>query len=422
MPNQRNAVNLSIMKKYSIYFLTAVAALALFAGCGEGKDKEKLSVISESMKKGLAPDRREKVYEVHFEKQKGARSYIARGTTTEEGAGTALVAAAASVGIQLEDSLTLLPASALGDKIYGITAQSVVNLRYEPRYNSESATQTLMGTPLQVLEKRSGWTRVRTPEGYIAWVTSPSVWEMNREDFDKWAASQRVIINKHYTLFREDPLPGAPVVSDGVWGNIAVLEGQTSLYYKVRLPNGKEAYVSRYDAEPFKKWAQAANPMAEDIITTALQFVGFPYMWAGTSIKAMDCSGLVKTAFYLNGIILLRDASQQARMGEQVDITGGWKNLLMGDLLFFGRKATADKGESITHVGIYIGDGRFIHSAGSVRINSLDPDSDIYYEGSTRWIKAARVLNHIDDGTHVVSVREHPWYGISGTTISQHIK
>lgn len=153
MPNQRNAVNLSIMKKYSIYFLTAVAALALFAGCGEGKDKEKLSVISESMKKGLAPDRREKVYEVHFEKQKGARSYIARGTTTEEGAGTALVAAAASVGIQLEDSLTLLPASALGDKIYGITAQSVVNLRYEPRYNSESATQTLMGTPLQVLEK-----------------------------------------------------------------------------------------------------------------------------------------------------------------------------------------------------------------------------------------------------------------------------
>ena len=294
MPNQRNAVNLSIMKKYSIYFLTAVAALALFAGCGEGKDKEKLSVISESMKKGLAPDRREKVYEVHFEKQKGARSYIARGTTTEEGAGTALVAAAASVGIQLEDSLTLLPASALGDKIYGITAQSVVNLRYEPRYNSESATQTLMGTPLQVLEKRSGWTRVRTPEGYIAWVTSPSVWEMNREDFDKWAASERVIINKHYTLFREDPLPGAPVVSDGVWGNIAVLEGQTSLYYKVRLPNGKEAYVSRYDAEPFKKWAQAANPMAEDIITTALQFVGFPYMWAGTSIKAMDCSGLVK--------------------------------------------------------------------------------------------------------------------------------
>ena len=84
----------------------------------------------------------------------------------------------------------------------------------------------------------------------------------------------------------------------------------------------------------------------------------------------------------------------------------------MGDLIFFGRKATEDRKESITHVGIYIGDGRFIHSAGRVRINSLDPASDIYYEGSDRLLRAARILNHIDDGTQVVSVREHPWYGI----------
>jgi cell wall-associated NlpC family hydrolase len=64
-------------------------------------------------------------------------------------------------------------------------------------------------------------------------------------------------------------------------------------------------------------------------------------------------------------------------------------------------------------VGIYIGDGRFIHAAGSVRVNSLDPESDIYYEGAERWIRTGRILNHIDDGTYVVSVREHPWYGIT---------
>jgi cell wall-associated NlpC family hydrolase len=101
-------------------------------------------------------------------------------------------------------------------------------------------------------------------------------------------------------------------------------------------------------------------------------------------------------------------------MGEQVDISEGWGNMRMGDLLFFGRKATADRKESITHVGIYIGDARFIHSAGRVRVNSLDPESDIYYEGSDRLVRASRILNHVDDGTHVVSIREHPWYGISG--------
>ncbi|HPV87886.1 MAG TPA: NlpC/P60 family protein, partial [Bacteroidales bacterium] len=75
---------------------------------------------------------------------------------------------------------------------------------------------------------------------------------------------------------------------------------------------------------------------------------------------------------------------------------------------------TEGKKESITHVGIYIGDGRFIHSAGrGVRINSLDPASDIYYEGSSRLLKAARVLGHVDDGKGIVSVKEHPWYGIS---------
>ena len=182
--------------------------------------------------------------------------------------------------------------------LYGVTAQSVINLRYGPGYSFESATQTLMGTPLQVLEKRNGWTRVKTPEGYIAWVTSPSVKEMDKEAFEAWAAAEKLLVNKHYTLFREAPLPGAPVVSDGVWGNIVELKGLTPLYYKVQLPNGKEAYLSRHDAEPFQKWALAANPMAEDIIATALQFMGFPYMWAGTSIKAMDCSGLVSGILY----------------------------------------------------------------------------------------------------------------------------
>lgn len=402
------------MKKRTYYFLATVVAFAVLAGCVKDRTLEKLSVISGNMKTAFAPDRREKVYEITFEKQKGSKTYIARGSTTESGIGSALTAAAASQGIQLTDSIIVLPDPALNGMIYGVTSISVANLRYEPRYSSESATQTLMGTPLRILDKKGGWTRVVTPEGYIAWVTSGSLQEMDQVAYNNWMASPKVIVNRHYTLFREHPLPGAPIVSDGVWGNIVELEGQTPLYYKVKLPDGTSAFLLRYDAEPFQSWANRAKPLPENIISTAMQFIGFPYQWAGTSIKAMDCSGLTKTAFYLNGIILLRDASQQAGMGEPVDIAEGWLHLRMGDLIFFGRKATEGKKESITHVGIYIGDGRFIHSAGrGVRINSLDPASDIYYEGSSRLLKAARVLDHVDDGKGIVSVKEHPWYGIS---------
>ncbi|HPJ56013.1 MAG TPA: NlpC/P60 family protein, partial [Bacteroidales bacterium] len=327
------------MKKLSNYLLAAFVAFAVLAGCVEGKTLEQLSVISENMKSAFAPDRREKVYDITFEKQKGSKSYIARGITTESGVVPALIAAAASQGITLTDSVTVLPDPALGESVYGVTSLSVVSHRYEPRHASESATQTLMGTPLRILQERGGWSMVKTPEGYIAWAPSSGVQAMDGPAYEKWMAAPKVIINKHYTLFREQALPGAPVVSDGVWGNIVELEGQTPLYYRVKLPNGKQAYVSRFDAEPFREWAMKENPMPEQIISTSLQFMGFPYLWAGTSVKAMDCSGLVKNTYFLNGVILLRDASQQARMGEEVNISEGWQNLQMGDLIFFGRKA-----------------------------------------------------------------------------------
>ncbi len=399
------------MKKL-IYSLFAFTLIWLVTGCNSGKTIEQLENISGNMKTAFAPDRREKVYEVTFEKARGSRTFIAKGVTTEREAGPALVAAAKSQGINLTDSVIVLPHPSLGPATYGVTALSVANLRYEPDYSSESATQTIMGMPLRILETRDGWTRVVTPEGYVAWLTSKSVKEMDKEAYESWMAAPKVIVNKHYTLFREEALPGAQVVSDGVWGNIVELEGETPAWYRVKLPNGKTAYVSKFDAQPFDTWLASGNPMPEDIISTAMQFLGFPYLWAGTSVKAMDCSGLVKTTFYLNGIILLRDASQQARMGEPVDISEGWQNLQMGDLIFFGRKATPERKESISHVGIYIGDARFIHSAGYVRINSLDPESDIYYEGSPRLLKAVRILSHIDDGKQVVSIKKHPWYGI----------
>jgi hypothetical protein len=73
---------------------------------------------------------------------------------------------------------------------------------------------------------------------------------MDKEAYESWMAAPKVIINKHYALFREEALPGAQVVSDGVWGNIVELEGQTPAWYRVKLPNGKTACVSKFDAQP----------------------------------------------------------------------------------------------------------------------------------------------------------------------------
>ena len=398
------------MKKSIVLLLSA----ALLVSCATGGKNEKVTKefdqLVQQVKQEFAPDRRDKTFEPQLVYNEENKSYAVKGSTTEAGAVEALVSALKEKGIEAADSMVVLPDPLLGDKTYGITAQSVINLRYGPGYSNESATQTLMGMPVRILEKKGGWTRCITPEGYTAWVSSGSIQPMNSEEYNEWTAAPKLIVTTHYTLFREAPVAGSPVISDGVWGNIVRNEGKSGNSYKVILPNGRVAYVAANDVQEFDKWLGSRSPTAENILAVAKQFLGFPYMWGGTSVKAMDCSGFTKTAFYLNGVILERDASQQARTGADVDITEGFDNLRAGDLLFFGSKATEERKERITHVGIYIGNGEFIHSATSVRINSLIPDSVNYYEGSNRLVRANRLITEIDKDPGIVSIVNHPWY------------
>jgi len=108
--------------------------------------------------------------------------------------------------------------------------------------------------------------------------------------------------------------------------------------------------------------------------------------------------------------VLERDASQQGLTGEGVNIENGFDSLKRGDLIFFGSKATPERKERITHVGIYIGSGEFIHSATTVRINSLLPEAPNYYEGSDRLLRARRIITRIDADEGIVSLKRHPWY------------
>lgn len=393
--------------------LTAAVVISL-AGCSNETKKEKTEAtfndIFTQVKDEYAPDRRLKTFEAKLEVSAKADTVVLRGSTTEPSAREALLAKLSEAGIEALDSMITLPAPALGDKTWGVTNQSAVNFRYAPSYSSESATQTVMGAPLQILEKRGGWTRAITPEGYIAWVSSGSVATMNEADFNSWRDAQKVIVTTYYTLFRSGASESSAVVADGIMGNVVKVIAAAGSYVKVMLPDGREAFVQKQHTAPFAEWVASRKATQENIIATARQFVGFPYMWGGTSIKAMDCSGFTKTVYFLNGVILERDASQQALTGEDVDISKNFDNLTAGDLLFFGSKATNDKKERITHVGIYIGGGEFIHSATSVRINSLIPEAANYYDGSNRLVRANRILTKIDSDAGIVSVSKHPWY------------
>ena len=389
--------------------LLSAALLLIFTSCGDDK-QEVFNSISKEVKSEFAPDRRDKTFETKFKEVDG--KWVLYGSTTEAEAKASLLEKLAAKKIDVLDSMKVLPDQALVEKgiVYAVTAHSVANLRYEADYSSEMATQVLMGTPLKVLEKKSYWYRVVTPEGYIAWVTVGSVKTMNEEEFTAWRDSYRVIVDTHYTLFRDKPSKNGAIISDGVWGDIvqSPVNKVVNGFQQVMLPNGKTAYVPAADVKPFQKWLDSRNPTTDNILNTGKQFLGFPYLWAGTSIKGLDCSGFVKTSHYLNGIILRRDASQQAKIGEEVDITNGIDNLVKGDILFFGRKATAERPARVTHVGMYLGEGMFIHSATFVKMNSLVPGTDNYYDGT---MVCARRINGMEDTIYGLwSIAKHPWY------------
>ncbi|MBE6244874.1 MAG: NlpC/P60 family protein [Bacteroidales bacterium] len=398
------------MKKF---FLLLSAALLLNVSGFCQNVNQLFNKINNEVRDTYAPDERDKTYEVALIDNKGKLTLV--GSTTEKEAVDALLAKLSKAGIKAENKIDVLPSKKLNGKIYGIVCMSTASFNCGGSFSAESGTQALMGMPVRILEENNDdWYRCINMEGYTAWVITRSVKAMTEEEYKAYLAKPKVFVKTKYsTLYSEKNVNSLPV-SDLVWGCILIDEGKQGSWRKVSVADGRTGYVPASDVVDLKAWIDSAVPTEKNIVETAKQFCGFPYVWGGTSIKGVDCSGLSKSAYFLNGYVLRRDASQQCKTGDSVDVSkfvaGDYtkealSNLRPGDLVFFGRKAENGRRERVTHVAIYMGDGMIIHSSNIVRINSLIPGEKDYYAGSRRMLKARRIIGTADQGKGVVSVR-----------------
>lgn len=134
--------------------------------------------------------------------------------------------------------------------------------------------------------------------------------------------------------------------------------------------------------------ASPTNPApVSGVVGTALSAMGTPYLWGGNGPEGFDCSGLIQYTYAQHGVSLPRTSAEQAKAGRAVERR--LDALVPGDILTF----SSDPGGDVSHVGLYLGEGRFIHSAnGGVQTSLLKADDPAGGWWFARWVGARRVI------------------------------
>ena len=383
------------MKKTLFHKAFVLILIVLNIACSTNLEQKKISNDEiESIKHFFAPDSRTALFNVEvLENSTGLKL---AGESNLPKAVDSLKAFLKEKGIQLVDEINILPSSDLKGKTKAVINISVANLRSTPKHSAELATQAVLGTEVNVLKKDLDWYLIQTPDEYLAWVDAGGIQLMDEKSLSQWATSNKIIYTNTYG-HAFDLTDVSIRVSDLVAGSILKVLGEEGGNYKVQFPDGRQALVSREEARDYTSWLSSLSYDANSLIETSKSLMGVPYLWGGTSTKGVDCSGFTKTIYYMNGMVIPRDASQQVHTGKSIDSIADFSKLDKGDLLFFGRKATDSTLEKVVHVGMWIGDNQFIHSSNMVRVSSVDKNALNYDEYNvSRYLRTQRLLKEED--------------------------
>lgn len=246
----------------------------------------------------------------------------------------------------------------------GIVTIASADLRRSPRHDSELRSQLLLGEVVRVLGRRAvrGWIwAAAPPDGYEGWIRTWAIAPAGAIEARRWSRRAHAIVGVPIATLRAAH-PGAGVLMPVFLGSRLVPVRVAGRRMTVRLPDGRLGVlpvgaVTRGRSVPI------------DLARRLETLMGVPYLWGGRTPAGFDCSGLTQVALAEQGCHLPRDARDQARASRPLRRGESGQ---AGDLLFFARPK-----EPISHVGILIGRGTYVHCRGCVRINSLDPNNPL---------------------------------------------
>jgi cell wall-associated NlpC family hydrolase len=248
----------------------------------------------------------------------------------------------------------------------------------------KTGTMVIYGEPLIILDRRDEWLQVAAVEqktslheyGYPGWIPAVQVAE-NNAYVNALAGLPRIAVTQKTGRLYSDPELTVTAGEVSYMTTLPLLEARKGVV-AVRLPGGGTGYLQRKDVKKNREMTFSRQA----IVGEAVRFMDLPYLWAGTASYGFDCSGFTMRLYQSQGVVIPRDAEDQAASGLAV----ARQDLLPGDLVFFADPKGRDR---VHHVGMYAGGGMMVHAPNSksqVRTDVVDSGSygEEYY-GARRY-------------------------------------
>lgn len=228
---------------------------------------------------------------------------------------------------------------------YFYLIEPLVDMRESPRQQSKVVSQAVLSEEIKVHKFFEDWSYVTSSDGYFGWLPTNSFIKRATP----YSGSLKVSRLKAH-IYQEKDIEYGPIKTIPYDVKLQKVDESDPRWIKIALPNEDECYIQKGD---LTQCCLLQNK--EDLIPFSQQFLGLPYTWGGRSSFGFDCSGFVQMLYSQIGIHLVRDSNQQILDPRFCDTA--IDHLQAGDLIFFGKSK-----EQIKHVGMFIGDQKFIHA------------------------------------------------------------